>query len=71
MAAIAEALLERESLSGDEIDLILEGKSLPPLFDDDKNPRGDKKAEDKESQERPVKTIDTNTGKVDLGFTRT
>jgi len=71
LAAIAEALLERESLSGDEIDLILEGKSLPPLFDDDKNPRGDKKAEDKESQERPVKTIDTNTGKVDLGFTRT
>jgi len=71
LVAVAEALLERETLSGDEIDLILEGKPLLPLFDDDKTSRDNKKKEDKESEERPVKTIDTSTGKVDLGFTQT
>ena len=32
---IAEMLLERETLTGDEIDLILKGKKLPPMDDGD------------------------------------
>ncbi len=31
---LAEALLERETLDGDEIQLLLEGKSLPPMVDE-------------------------------------
>ena len=36
---IAEALLERESLSGAEIDLILQGEPLPPLVEEGVSPK--------------------------------
>ncbi len=70
LVSIAEALIERETLSGEEIDLILEGKPLPPLFDDNA-PKSGEKSTEKDTEERPVKSIDTSTGKVDLGFTQT
>ena len=34
LEALAEALLERETLDGDEIQLLLDGKSLPPMADE-------------------------------------
>ncbi len=40
--AIAEALLERETISGDDLELILEGKPLPPLeLKENKAPKKD------------------------------
>ncbi len=36
--AIAEALISRESIDGKELDLLVEGKDLPPVEDHDKKP---------------------------------
>jgi cell division protease FtsH len=38
---LAEALLERESLEGDELDLIIQGKKLQPLEGEEKISKGD------------------------------
>ena len=43
---IAESLLERESLSGDEIDLLMKGEVLPPLVDENNVRRAAKAYED-------------------------
>lgn len=59
---ISQALIERETLTGDEIDLLLEGKELPPLFKEngaskkDEKETGDSDADEKseaDSSEEP------------------
>ncbi|MGI6642981.1 MAG: ATP-dependent zinc metalloprotease FtsH [Bacillota bacterium] len=47
--ALAEALLERETIKGEELDLILEGKALPAIRDADRE-----KAEAKDAAEIPA-----------------
>ena len=56
---ISEALLERETLDGAELDLLLEGKPLPPL----PSPVSEEKAEsDSEVEPAAEKTSDSFPG---------
>ena len=57
--AISEALLERETLDGTELELLLEGKPLPPL----PSPVSEEKAEsDSGAEPAPEKTSDSFPG---------
>ncbi len=67
--AIAEALLERETISGDDLELILNNKSLPPLDLVDSKPKAkkddfifDEDTDDKSLNEQE----NTDKGDVDI-----
>ena len=49
---LADALLERESLEGDEIDLIMKGKELEPIAGEGDTPTSTDKTEDRAVQDK-------------------
>ncbi len=51
--ALADALLERETLVGDDIDLLIKGEALPPFSPDDKKSSAKSEEPVKEAQEAP------------------
>ena len=54
LGAIAQALIERETLDAEDLDLIMEGKPLPPIFAETKEaPPDSEKATEKKSARKP------------------
>ncbi len=58
---ISLTLLDRETLSGEELDLLLEGKELPPLFRDENGNGGAKAPEEKDEGMDIAPEKDTGT----------
>lgn len=60
---VSEALLERETLDGKELTLLIKGKELPPLFD---KPEEATKEDEEAAIEEPPEEVDDSVGEIKL-----
>jgi cell division protease FtsH len=63
--SLAKALLERESLEGDEIDLIMQGKELEPVEKEDQATSSVKKKKEKPAKDKDKAKRDVSKGRTE------
>jgi len=64
---VADTLVERETITGEELKQLIDGKPLPPLFSDDDKPRSQESPVDSKGEQEGRSSIPPNIGKINPG----